>query len=460
MHPLKVLLVVSLAIAIAIGWAFGSAMMRIGVTHGVAIILGALVFGVFLIPWAGAFVWALRRAEDLDALTERSRRIVAGVDGAPITNRNYHGELGDLGRAIEELREMLIRQRTTFLEHRAAMDQIVASLGEGLLAVDAEGKVVFANERVTEMFGATGHLTGRSFLEVVRRQSLVGAFERALQGERSTDRITIGDEKGDEKNERKFEIRVFPVAQSREIAAVALFIDMTTIERLQRIRKDFLDDFSHEVRTPLAGLRSAAETFEHGALTDEQEEQLRHVMLRQLARIERLVRDVSELNRIESGELVLERRPVPLRDVLLELCADFRERAPLQIRVVGDDVAASADSARVQQIFANLLDNAWKHGSARGEVLVEIGRENGEAVVKISDEGEGIPPHEADRIFNRFYRIDKSRSQEVPGLGLGLAITKHLVLLHGGSIRAYNRSSGGATFEVRLPAAAPPEIEN
>ncbi|HEX8155633.1 MAG TPA: histidine kinase dimerization/phospho-acceptor domain-containing protein, partial [Thermoanaerobaculia bacterium] len=340
MHPLKVLLVVSLAIAVAIGWAFGSAMMRAGVSHGVAVVLGALVFAVFLVPWAAVFVWALRRAEDLDALTERSRRIVAGVDGTPVANRVYHGELDDLGRAIEELREMLIRQRTTFLEHRAAMDQIVASLGEGLLAVDADGKVVFANERVTEMFGATGYLTGRSFLEVVRRQSLVGAFERALRGERSTDRITIGDEKGDEKTERKIEIRVFPVARSREIAAVALFIDMTTIERLQRIRKDFLDDFSHEVRTPLAGLRSAAETFEHGALSDEQEEQLRHVMLRQLARIERLVRDVSELNRIESGELVLERRPVPLRDVLLELCADFRERAPLRIRVVGGDVAA------------------------------------------------------------------------------------------------------------------------
>ena len=108
---------------------------------------------------------------------------------------------------------------------------------------------------------------------------------------------------------------------------------------------------------------------------------------------------------------------------------------------------------RLQQIFSNLLDNAWKH--AGGGIHVEIARTDREAVVRISDEGDGIPPGEADRIFHRFHRVDRSRSQTVPGTGLGLAITKHLVLLHGGSIRAYNRSGGGATFEVRLPALGP-----
>lgn len=440
----------SLGIAVAIAWAFGSAMVHAGTPKLAAIVLAFVAFGAYLIPWTGVFLWALRRASDLDVLTDRTRRLVAGVDEQPITDRLYHGELDELARPIEELREMLIRQRITHAEHRAAMEQVVASIGEGLLAVDAKGKVVFANAHVAEMFGVGGPLTGRSFLEVVRRQSLVGAFERAFRGETSVDRIALGND------ERQIEMRVFPVGSSSEIAAVALFIDITTIERLQRIRKDFLDDFSHEVRTPLAGLRSAAETIEQGGLSPAQEEQLRHVMLRQLARIERLVQDLSELNRIESGELVLDRRPVPLLELLRDLCADFSERLhgqPLRFTVHGDDVAASADSARVQQIFANLLDNAWKHGGARGEVRVEIAREGGEAVVRVSDEGEGIPPHEIGRIFNRFYRVDKSRSQDVPGLGLGLAITKHLVLAHGGSIRACNRAGGGAMFEVRLPAA-------
>lgn len=448
MHPLRVLLVVSLAIAAAVGWGFGALAVSAGRGEVESVVLAVAVFAVFLLPWSGVYLWAVRRASDLDELTMRTRQLVAGIDAPALADRTYHGELDDLGRAIAELRAQLNRQRVTYVEHRAAMDQIVASLGEGLLAVNGEGKVVFANGRVAEMFGVSGSLTGRSFLEVVRRQSLVGAFSRAFAGAASTDRITLGTDP----DERRIEMRVFPVASSREIAAVALFIDMTTIERLQRIRKDFLDDFSHEVRTPLAGVRSAAETFEHGGLTAAQEEQLRHVMLRQLARIERLVNDLSELNRIESGELVLQRQAVSLRPLVEELASELRQRSgdrDVRIRIDGEALAV-ADPSRLQQIVNNLLDNAWKHGG--GEIAVALSREEDQSVLRVSDRGEGIPPGELARIFNRFYRVDKSRSQNTPGLGLGLAITKHLVLAHGGSITAVNRAGGGATFEVRLPA--------
>jgi signal transduction histidine kinase len=304
------------------------------------------------------------------------------------------------------------------------------------------------------MFGTTGReIARRPFLEMTRHQTLVRAFDLALRGAASAERVTLHSSN----RERQIEMRVFPVATSSEIAAVALFIDMTELERLQRIRRDFLDDFSHEVRTPLAGLRSAAETFEAGGLTEQQEEQLRHVMLRQLTRIERLVKDLSELNRIESGDLVLERQCVDLGEMLRDLCDDFREStagSEVTVTLRGEGVSARVDATRMQQVFTNLLDNAFKHGGGHGEILVEVSAEEGDAIVRISDEGEGIPPHEVDRIFHRFYRVDKSRSQNVPGLGLGLAITKHLVLIHGGSIRAYNRTGGGATFEVRLPLAA------
>ena len=145
-----------------------------------------------------------------------------------------------------------------------------------------------------------------------------------------------------------------------------------------------------------------------------------------------------------------------LRSVPADLRTDFRDGAPGDspaFRIEGEEITAHADTMRVQQIFSNLLDNAWKHGGPKGEILVEVGRANGDAVVRVSDRGEGIPPGESERIFNRFYRVDRSRSQAVPGVGLGLAIAKHLVLLHGGTIRAFNRPGGGATFEVRLPAA-------
>lgn len=453
MHPLRVLLFASVGIAVAVAAAFGYALHRLGNHDSTAFALAALVFAAFMLPWSAVFLWALRRASDLELLGERTRRVAEGRDGEAITDRAYHGELDDLARGIEELRSIIVRQKQTFEGHRAAMEEIVASLGEGLIAVNPRGNIVFANERVVDIFGSRAEMIGRSFVEVARRHSIVAAFDKALRGEASSDRISVSSGA----DERQIEIRVFPVAAaSAEIAAVALFIDITQIERLQRIRKDFLDDFSHEVRTPLAGLRSAAETFERGGLSEQEEEQLRNVILRQLARIERLVQDLSELNRIESGELVLERRPVELGGLVGELVEDLRERLagmPVTVTLRAEETIADADSLRAQQIFSNLLDNARKHGGSRGEIVVEVASDNGDAVVRISDQGEGIPPNEIDRIFNRFYRVDKSRSQAVPGVGLGLAITKHLVLLHGGSIRAFNREGRGATFEVRLPRA-------
>jgi two-component system, OmpR family, phosphate regulon sensor histidine kinase PhoR len=450
MHPLRTLLYASLVIAIAVAWGFGAALRQGGTAQAAATVLAVAAFLAFMIPWSGVFLWAVRRARDLDMLTDRSRAAVEAPGEFVIADRPYHAELDDLARSIDALRATILRQRESHEEHRAAMAEIVSSLGEGLLAVSPKGRVVFANARFAEAvdaFGSGADLVGRSMLEVVRKQSVVAAIDRALRGEATNERVVFGTGG----SERHIEVRAVPVP-SAEIAAVALFIDVTTIERLQRIRREFLDDFSHEVRTPLAGLKSAAETLQHrDGLTDEHEQQLRGIMERQIARIERLVNDVSELNRIETGELVLQKRQVNVRALLRDLCDDFQERSSgrnIRFTLLGDDTVAAIDSPRAQQIFANLLDNAWKHG-AGGNVLVEVGTENGEALVRVSDEGPGIPPHELERVFHRFYRVDRSRSQ--PGTGLGLAIAKHLVALHGGTIRAYNRPVAGATFEVRLP---------
>ncbi len=454
MHPLRLWLYVSLAIAVAVGAGFAAALLYAHVPAIDAYVLGVAVFALFMLPWSGVFVWAIRRAEGLERLIVRTRGIATGENESPVDESIYREEVEDLARAVEEVRVLIMRERAWSEEQRATMQQIAGALSEGLLAFSPRGRIVLANDRVRQMLGSRGDIVGRPLVEVLRNQRLIAAFERAVKGEASTDRIAI--EAGGA--ERHIELRVSPVMSSTDVAAVALFIDVTDIERLQRIRKDFLDDFSHEVRTPLAGFRSAAETLEQGGLAPQEEQQLREIMLRQLSRIERLVRDLSELSRIESGELVLKREIVDMRSLLGQLCREFRERIPadtVKITVRGEHASADVDSLRIQQVFSNLLDNAWKHGG-RGEILVEVAAEAGDVLIRVSDEGEGIPAAELDRIFNRFYRIDKSRSQNVPGTGLGLAITRHLVLLHGGTIRAYNRTGGGATFEVRLPAAEVP----
>jgi two-component system phosphate regulon sensor histidine kinase PhoR len=238
-----------------------------------------------------------------------------------------------------------------------------------------------------------------------------------------------------------------------------LFIDVTNTERLEQIRRNFISDFSHEVRTPLAGLRSAVETFETNAarLSPDEDHQLRRIMARQLRRLERLVEDLSELSRIEAGDVTLEFRSVDLRRMIDDLCEDFAEQAAqhhIRFSVTGQSVICG-DALRIQQAFSNLLDNAIKYGGDGRDVEIEAADEPEAGVVRITDHGDGIPESERSKIFRRFYRIDKSRSQDIPGSGLGLAITKHLILQHGGSIDVQSEPGKGATFIVRLPKRTP-----
>lgn len=423
---------------------------RLGAAGSYALTLALLAFALFLTPTVAAATYVRMMFRQISELAANARKL-ANLHGGVLPAEPQKDAVDDLRAALEVLSDLIARQSAAFTEQRIALDQITSALQEGVVAVSPAGRVVFANSQISTMFGTQMPLAGRSILEVVRKQRVTEAIEKALEGNAPEGRIVVTAGHDD----RQIEMRVVSVPSSGGLGAVALFVDISDLARLQRIRRDFLDDFSHEVRTPLAGLRSAAETIEGGRLTAEQEEALRQVMLRQLNRIERLVKDLAELNRIESGELVLERRRVDLKSLLADLCHEFRGRTSetaINFSLTGEEVFAVADPVRLQQIFSNLLDNAWKHGGG-GEVLIEVTRGGGYAVIRVSDSGEGIRPEEIDRIFNRFYRVDRSRSQAVPGVGLGLSITKHLVLLHQGTIRAFNREGGGATFEVRLPAA-------
>src|ERR1043165_7426487 len=155
-HPLRLLLYASVVVAAAVGWALGAALLKGGMPPSGALALGILALVAFLLPWLGVYLWAFRRAADLEELTDRTRRLVEGTIERPIADRTFHGELDDLGRAIEEMRMSLVRQRSAFETHRSAMDQIVSALGGGLIAVSLEGRVAFANPRVAEMFGGVG----------------------------------------------------------------------------------------------------------------------------------------------------------------------------------------------------------------------------------------------------------------------------------------------------------------
>lgn len=372
---------------------------------------------------------------------------------------SFHQRARRAERLLEESEERLddLRRSIAAATHeRALFLEILSGLGEGLLAIDRDRRVVLANRRFAEMFGAIESLVGRSVGEVARIAAVFEAFDDALAGRESTDsfHVQIGGV------DRAIQIRTFPLA-SDEIAAVAIFIDVTRLERLEQVRRDFVSDFSHEARTPLAALKSAVESFDVGGrpVSPDEERQLRRIMTRQLSRLERLVNDLSELSRIESGDIRLTRSTVALRPLLEGLCEDFAEPAAqkgLRLVVTGDDVSVAADAGRVEQALSNLIDNAIKYSGENAAVEIGLGLDGSSAVVTVRDHGAGIPRDQQERIFHRFFRLDRSRS-EVPGAGLGLAIARHLILQHGGSIEVESTPGKGSTFIVRLPLAPQPQ---
>lgn len=456
MHPLKVTLALAAALALGVAAVVGFA-LSVALDSGPSpplrseVLLASVVsFLAFAMPFGAMYFWAWRTASENDALTDRIQRLITDSDELSVRDRSFHDEVDDLARAVEELRLHFVLDRDRQLRRHAAMEEMLGALREGLLAIDLDRRIVFVNRSVADFFEMPAITPGLKLIEVIRNRALNDAMDRALRGERSVARISFVALQ----RERTIELRVFPLSAGSDTKAVALFIDMTELARLERVRRDFLDDFSHEVRTPLAGLRSAIETFSREGLSPDDEAQLRRILARQITRLETLVEDLSELNTIESGDLLLERRPVDLLGLLRDLADEYRDQSQarrMSLKVTGMPAVADVDPSRIQQVFGNLIDNAFRHSGKGESIVVDVRDETQSAVVRVVDEGVGIASSEHTRIFRRFYRVDKSRSRDVPGSGLGLAITKHLVVLHGGTISVESEPGKGATFEVRLP---------
>ncbi len=399
-----------------------------------------------------ATLWS-RTHSDIRRLSDRLGR--PDAEALASLDVDSFGAVDEIAARFYRSRADLARQLSASEFQNALLQQIMNGMGEGVLAIDRQRRVVLANRRFAAMFNLQAGFVGQPIAAVLRNDSILSGFDDALghTAGRADSARRFSIRSGIE--ERKIEMRAFPLP-SHDLAAVALFIDVTHVERLEELRREFIADFSHEVRTPLAALKSAVETFEfdRGLLTEEQESQLRRIMSRQLARLERLAQDLSELSHIEAGDLSLERAEIELRRLVEDLCEDFRDRASqkqLRFVITGDGVRIHGDAMRLQQAFANLLDNAIKYGGEGTSIDIDVLSTPGRGIVRIADHGEGIPPEERDRIFRRFYRIDKSRSQEIAGSGLGLAITKHLILQHRGNIEVEGAAGGGATFVVTLP---------
>ena len=325
---------------------------------------------------------------------------------------------------------------------------------ECVLVVEPSMRVALANVAAAEVFaGRVDQLEGRRLSEIIRDPALHEAFRSAVADGKATDlKIELlGRER------RSFDVHVGPIQLDTRRNAIGAFYDITKIERLERVRQEFLSNISHELRTPLTSIIAYVETLEDGAIDDpEANRRFLGVIRRNAERMHALIADIAELSQIETGNISLDVKEVRVAPVVEEtfaaLTAKAEERRIALINEVEEDSSVRVDPTRLEQMLTNLIDNAIKFNREAGSVTVTASADRDRKFIYVSDTGDGIVPENLQRIFERFYRIDRGRTREVGGTGLGLAIVKHLARLHGGDVSASSTLGRGTTFSIELPS--------
>jgi two-component system phosphate regulon sensor histidine kinase PhoR len=332
---------------------------------------------------------------------------------------------------------------------------------EGLVVVDHDMRVVASNRAAHQLFPlAGGTLNSQRLTELTRNAPVYNAFLDALRGgmERSGLRVEM---RGPDR--RMFDLRVVPLEDidgSGTPGAIGVFFDITRLERLEKVRQEFLSNVSHELRTPLTAILAFVETLETGGILDNENNQRFLSIIRKNAlRMHNLIDDILELSAIEAGNVQVRPEQIELQaivnDVVNSLSAKASARNVTVVNEVDREATVFADARRLEQMLTNLVDNAIKFNREGGQVTVRHERGERDRIV-VEDTGEGIPAQHLERLFERFYRVDRARSRDLGGTGLGLAIVKHLVRAHAGEITVESRLGQGSVFTIDLPPAGLP----
>jgi two-component system phosphate regulon sensor histidine kinase PhoR len=452
--PAGTLAVVRLAIPMA---AVESKIHDLQVTLGIA-------FGVALAVAATLSVLLARGlTRPLSDMAAVARQLASGALGQRVAT-GWRDEVGVLGATLNQMAEQLESTIREVSEDRAQLLAVLTSMVEGVMVLDCRGRALQVNPAFERMFLLrTTETRGRFHWEVVRHTEFNELIRDVLET-----RQNHGGEITLQPSGRilRVEASVSGCQRENEACVVLVFHDVTTLRRLEKVRKDFVANVSHELRTPLTSIKGYVEALVDGARNNpEESSRFLDVILKQSDRLNLILEDLLQLSQIESGQALFKREPVHLTVVVertLALIKPLAEKKGHQISVVipSDLPPALGDEERLVQVLTNLLDNAVKYTPERGSIRIEgrhvAGHHPGlEDLVELSvtDNGLGIPEPDRPRVFERFYRVDKARSRELGGTGLGLAIVKHIVEGHGGQIWAEGNQPTGSRFVMRIPAA-------
>jgi len=426
------------------------------VRHQLQTVLTATVTALGLALAGGAII-----AWFFSARIAQRVRLIAGVaeryqrgDLTPPRLGFGDDELGAVARALDASVQEVGRRLDEQARDRTRMEAILAGMVEGVIVVDAQGRLQLVNDAARHMLKLDEPAIDRPYVETIRLPAIVELVAAVLSG-RTPDALQFSPPRDPSRT------IIARAAVSSGVAAYGLILvlhDITDLRRADQIRRDFVANVSHELRTPLTAIRGYVEALSEGDTSADESRQFLEIIARHTQRMERLVKDLLRLARLDAGQETLDVVACETRGLAESVVADVAPEAAarhqrLEIAVAPGGDLVRGDPAKLHDALRNLVANAITYAPEGTTIRIDATREDGHVALSVSDEGPGIPEEDLSRVFERFYRVDKSRARDPGGTGLGLAIVKHLVELHGGTARAENRPDGGARFVLTLPIA-------
>jgi two-component system, OmpR family, phosphate regulon sensor histidine kinase PhoR len=411
-----------------------------------ALALVAALVAALILSW----VFSAPLAHRVETVAAVAQRYSAGDFSRPAHDYG-EDELGAVARALDGAAQELGRKIHDLSRDRARTEAILAGMVEGVLIVDRQGRVQLVNRAAQDMLRVAEHATGRPYVEVIRHPDIAALLGGALRREPVASReLTLSRDAL-----RTFVARAAAVSSAGDAGAVLVLHDITDLRKAGQIRQDFVANVSHELRTPLTAIRGYVEALLDEPSLGPDARGFLDIIGRHTGRMERLVKDLLRLARLDARQEPLERTRCGVRDAFDAVLADLSpslegRQQRVSVNIPGDAAYVDADPSKLHDILRNLVENAVHYSPPQSDIHLSAERHGGAVHVIVSDSGPGIPPNDLTRVFERFYRVDKSRSGP-GGTGLGLSIVKHLVELHDGQVSVGNGPQGGAVFTVVLP---------
>jgi two-component system phosphate regulon sensor histidine kinase PhoR len=420
-------------------------------------IAGAFCLGILAILLIATYLVVDRMTKPIVALTSAVAEMNTLRAHQPLLVRGSD-EVAELGTTVNTMHRQLADRITELRDNNARLADVMGNMAEGVLAIDREDRVLLANPASVRLLEINAdEVIGRPLWEITRQRVLSDAAANVLRSGRSSDQ----EFETNTPSRRVLNLRATRLPGDPSPGVIIVLHDVTELRRLENLRREFVANVSHELKTPLSAIKAYAETLRLGAMDDPEHNLMFIARIEEQAeRLHQLILDLLHLARVEAGHEVFDIVSVPLRATVDACIRQFRDVAAakqvsLVVETSEESLCAAADEEGLRTIISNLVDNAIKYTPDGGRVTVRWRREQNAAVLEVQDTGIGIPKQHQARIFERFYRVDKARSRELGGTGLGLSIVKHLVQAFGGSVGVESQPRAGTIFRIALPTAIP-----